>query len=309
MSKNNRKNLILGGGISGLIWKFYHPEYEIITPEVGGVFAKTMMVWLHDTLETRKLLTDLGWKDPEKYSRKAYIGYHYKGWITETLTKEMSRSMIQKKMTDWSKPVDQTFTPDSFDFSTTTDKTVNYLNHLDVDLSEVVNKLSTTTITGFVSKITDKSIEYQTTPGKLISTEYDNLISTIAAPIFWKIYGQEKAFNYLPITNVIVKRRPECFNDKFAMVYYDENFTFCRISHIKNVYALEFTGELNLPEAERLCGQYDIQDIIPVKFGRIFEKKEENKPPQNNIQFLGRFAEWKYGITSEHVLSKTLYGK
>jgi len=53
---------IIGGGIAGLIFNFYNPEYKIISPELGGkIKSKAMqnIIYIHATAETKKLLEDL----------------------------------------------------------------------------------------------------------------------------------------------------------------------------------------------------------------------------------------------------------
>src|SRR3990167_8183212 len=125
--QQNSKNYIIGGGISGLVFQFYHSDFEIITTDIGGMYGKTYMVWLHDTPETRKLLVDLKYDNPELYKKKSWIGYYWKGWITENLSNEINLSMIQKKMSNWNTLIDTTFKPKTFEMSTTIQNSPNYL--------------------------------------------------------------------------------------------------------------------------------------------------------------------------------------
>ena len=60
---------IIGGGISGLIFAHYNPEFKIISPVIDGQF-NTTAPWLHLTEETLSLVTDLGL--PFSY-KKAHI--------------------------------------------------------------------------------------------------------------------------------------------------------------------------------------------------------------------------------------------
>lgn len=299
---------ILGGGISGLVFQFYNPEYTIITPDIGGMYANSYVVWLHDTAETRKLLTDLGYQNVDKLHKRSYMGYSDRGWISEQLSPELNLKMIQKKMSNWNEPVDTSFIPESYDMSTRSAKSVNYMDVLDVDPSEIIRKLDERhgkIINGLVTGISPRTITYKEKWGdeKDFYLDYNELITTIAAPFFWKAWATPRNFKAEPITNIITKVRPKEFNDKFEMVYYADK-TFTRISHLQGMYAIEFTGEITKEQFEELFPEYPVEKVVPIKQGRIY--KEENDPPQDNITFAGRFGKWQFGITTEHVVKQAI---
>lgn len=304
--KHNTKKFILGGGISGLVFQYYNPEYTIITPDIGGMYANSYVVWLHDTAETRRLLTDLGYSDVENLHKRSYMGYYNNGWISDELSKELNLALIQKKMSNWNESVDRTFVPESYDMSTRSAKSVNYMNVLDVNPAEIIKKLDEKhgkIINGIVTKITSNSI---TVVAGDIESEYgyDEIISTIAAPFFWKAYGQERTFKAEPITNIITKVKPEWFNSKYEMVYYSGELPFTRISHLQDMYAIEFTGVITKEQFEELFPEYPVEKVVVIKQGRIF--KEENEPPAENITFAGRFGKWQFGVTTEHVVKQAI---
>lgn len=291
--------LIIGGGISGLVFQMYHPEFTIITPDIGGLFG-SYIATIHDTTETRKLLKDLGWSNPEFLSKKEYLGYFHKGWIQETLTPELNLLLIQKKMSLWNEPIDKSFVPESFDMSTS--KTANYMMALDVDPSEVLKRISPgKIIEGKVVEITDDYVSLE--DGRTFP--YKELVSTIAAPFFWKAFGREQEFLSKPVTNIISIQKPPWFDDRFHFVYYDDSLPFSRITKLQGKYAIEFTGVLSKQDFQELYPDYGEVDIVPVRFGRI-QSTLQNEPPNHRITFLGRFAQWKYGITLENVIKQTL---
>lgn len=312
--QQNRK-FIVGSGITGLIWKYYHPEFQIISPDgPGGIYSKTHMVWLHDTVETRKLVEDLGFEVKLKQSP---IGYYYDGFINDSISPEMSLKLIQKKMTDWSKPLDKDFVPTSSDLSLSTGNTdqTNYMNCLDVDLEEIVKRLqekNDDSVQSYVTNITDETITVKKDFKEAgIVLEYDELISTMAAPFFWKAYkgGEyQKEFKSLPITNVIVKDRPLFFDEKYEMVYYDDSVPYSRVSHLGGKYALEFTGEMTREQFSEMYPNLVIEEFFVLKQGRIF-KNDDNIPPNEKITFSGRFSKWEYGITTEHVALQVINHK
>ena len=296
---------IIGGGITGLVWKFYHPEFTIISPDLGGMFAKSYMVWLHDTAETRKLLVDLGM---EVKPKKSYIGYYHRGWIQDYQTEDMNLLLIQKKMSKWNEPLNRDFVPKTRDLSLSNIGGTNYMRTLDTDLSVIIEKLNEGAgiVNGFVTKIGNDFLEYKTTKdGDPIQVQCDRLVSTIAAPFFWKAYGQEKEFKFSPITNVIVRERPRTFDDRYEMVYYDDSVPYTRISHLGGKYALEFTGEISREEFQKLFPDLTVEDFFVVKQGRIYQG-EPNLSPSEDIVFSGRFGRWEYGITTEHVVKHAI---
>ena len=301
-----KKKYIIGGGISGLVFQFYHPEYVIITPDVGGLFRNAYLAIIHDTSETRRFLTDLGYENVDKLAKKSYIGYYHGGWIKEILSPELNLLVIQKKMAEWNKPIDLEFRPDTFDMSTS--KSVNYFKTLNVDPGEVVEKLKAKSgdiLEGKVTHIDDETITYQDLDGTEHILQYDSIISTVAAPIFWKLYGKEKEFSFTPITNIISDYRPNLFNDKFDSVYYDDSVPYSRITHLTKEYAIEVTGNMSDEEIKQHFPNILVKSIVRVPYGRI-SKSLDNSPPNRNITFLGRFAKWEYGITLEHVIKDVL---
>lgn len=303
--------VIIGGGISGLIFQFYHPEFKIITPEVGGNFAKLHLVWLHDTVETRKLLTDLGYSNVDKLHKRAYMGYYNRGWIQEELSPELNLRLIQKKMTWWNDEIDKSFRPKTYDMSTVSAKTVNYMNVLDVDPAEIIAKIAENrdVKAGQVVSISESGIGIKGEKDEYLP--YSELVTTMPAPVFWSMFYSSRTgsdvpeFKSTPITNVMTKDRPVNFDDKFEMVYYDETVPYSRISHIGDTYTYEFTGIITREEFGVMFPKVEVSDYLIVKYGRIFENLP-NVSPQDNITFLGRFAQWEYGVTSEHVIKKTL---
>lgn len=302
------KKYIIGGGISGLVFQYYHPEYTIITPNIGGLFASAYIAIVHDTAETRHFLKDLGYQHVDKLHRRSYIGYYHNGWISDTQSPEVKLLMIQKKMTEWNKPVNRDFKPETFDMSTS--KTVNYLKVLNVEPKEVVQKLlehseKRNIKEGKVIAITDNTITVEALDGTRESLEYDSLVSTVGAPIFWKLYGQPREFPFMPITNIISDYPPQLFNKAYDIVYYDDSQPYSRITHLQEKYAMEFTGVIPKEEFNRLYPDVEVVDYLVVQFGRI-SSVSENEPPNERITFLGRFAQWQYGITLEHVVKRTL---
>lgn len=317
---------ILGDGISGLIWKFYNPEFEIIAPrqfkpntsiKVPEPFIRSQMIWLHDCVETRQLLIDLGWKEPEKYIRKSKIGYYDNGVIRDKLTPQLKQTLVAKKMTPWSKePRDIQFKEDSARLSLTgTVDGTNFMNVIGIDHGEIMYKLHSQceTTHGYVGEIKDDVIGITNLPPNTDSgyvyEKYNQLVSTIPAPVFWRAWNAGHSvtdtpqFESLPITFVTTKIRPEEFDGDYEMIYYDESVPFCRASRHNHTYCLEFTGNISREVFESMYPEIRVRDWWQLPSGRI--KSQQNLPPENVI-FSGRFSQWDHSVTTEHVIRQAL---
>ena len=88
-------------------------------------------------------------------------------------------------------------------------------------------------------------------------------------------------------------------------MYYDDSVPYSRITHLIDKYVYEFTGVLSQDEFNRLVGGVEDAKLLTVQFGRI-SNVPENKPPNQRIIFLGRFAQWEYGTVLEHVVKRSL---
>lgn len=319
---NNK--FVAGAGITGLIWGFYHPEFEIIAPvqdqPVKDNYLRSAFVWMHDCYETRRLLSDLGWENVEKLTRQSRIGYFNDGLITDRLTPELNNKIILRKMTSWADPIPQdkkkSFIPSVTALSMTSNLGNNFMNVLTVDLGEVMKRLLQRVkithgyILGFYkSESGQHFLKMNNGPGSSsdISLVYSELISTIPAPIFYKIYQENHLrplFNSLPITNVIVDKKPDHFAGDYEMVYYDTTQPFSRISHLNGKYAFEFTGVILKEEFEKMFPDYGVLDYFVMPYGRIFSV--DNPAPHPGVTFSGRFAQWCHSVTTEHVIHQAL---
>jgi len=315
MLQNTKESIIVGGGITGLIWAFYHPRFKIFTPLVGGQFSKKQLVLLHDTVETEKLMKDLGLTAKK---RAVKLGFYYKGWVHDYQNEKINEIVIKKKMTEWDKPLSNLKTTSS-SMSTADIDDLQILNILDVDLNEVIKKLETTAkiVNAIVTEINPTSVITKLEPDSkdFQYVKYDKLVSTIAAPYFWKTWKGPANFNSLqfealPTTNVEIKECPQYFDSDYDIIYYDDSVPFSRVSKMENSYVIEFTGEV----PEQWCKEMTEKASLTmlnrnvVKFGRIFENVK-NSSPSKNIVFSGRFSQWKYGIVVEHVIKQALSTK
>ncbi len=291
-------NYILGGGVAGLIYAFYHPEYKILTDKIGGQFATSFQLgprFLHRTIETDRFLDDLNVRSKYR-SRLIKIGFYYQGEIHSSNTEE-NRIRYFKKTRGLN-----SFEP----YQSSMSNGVETFEAYDIDPNELVDiiyeKIRNNVIIDKIKKVDLIS--------QRISGEYDyiykDLIVTMPKPIFLKISGySEEAEKYIsyPTTFMLWPEsyiRPFKNLEKYDYVYFSQDeFDFHRITKTKEGFVLEMKGEHQTPYKERQ---------IILKIGQIVERKDDHDWPQN-IKFFGRYANWDHSVRTETILKQIFSAK
>ena len=308
---------VLGAGMSGLLWGYYHPDYRLVTDQLGRVVTGAdPVVWLNDTDLTRKLLTDLGFLVRPV---KKEIGYRCAGATRsfETTAKDhpgLLDDVLVKKMVPWEAldaarcagievrvvTPSRTFTKDS-----------GVLRYLDVDVKEVAARL----VEAVKYRISIDRVLFVDADG--IATEssgtnflgYDRLVSTLPAPVFKRLWSGESVMprlHHCPVTFVVSAQKPEWWEDRYAVVYdADLDSPVSRVGRFGDTWRYEFTGR---PDEDTL------NDYLPVAEGRFVNpygrivQDVVLEPPDPKITFLGRSAEWDYRGLIDRTLER-VYGQ
>lgn len=294
---NSNHKYILGGGISGLLFAFYNPDYIIISPDVGGKLSKDFLaatVLVHDSPETRKLLLDL---DLPLKLKTHVIKYYIGGELKDTVTSSQRDEIISKKMNLWSDgnlcKKDKTLSYND-----------NYIPILDIDYQLLISKLERK-----VQRINDKAIRI--TSDEIICEKsrfpYSQLISTIPAPIFWKLYKNEKCLESIPITFVISKTNPLPREKTiWDLVYFgDKEIPYSRVNSTRDgMYLYEFTGKYEKDEIQKLLPDLNITSHWCDLNGIV--KSDLNNIPPPKVRFLGRFATWDHRVKIQEVIRQSI---
>ena len=320
-------NIIIGGGISGLIYAFYNPEFKIITEDVGGLLNEehdfgNMILW--DTPETRNLLKDLLIYIQQA---KENIYYYFNDKIYTEAPEILRKEYLLKRMGSLSHHIDFK------DLALSTDEK-NYMDSLKVDFSELINKLKIVIINreqiikGKVVEINDDEVFFKNDNGIRESRKYGQLVSTIPAFVFWKLWTGKKCnevcdpkeFEFNSTTYFSMKK-PEgkIYQDIFEpkhlpidfrySIYFLDGSDYHRMTRTSgSYYSVHFTGEISIEDgAESL--DVDIDKLVRrvEKIGNFISHKG-NIPP-NNIVFLGRHAQWDYKIKIQDIVRISRYSK
>lgn len=254
---------------------------------------------LHDTPETKRLLEDLQ-LDPEPKAQ--VIRYFYQGKVQENIPANLREVMISKKLTPW-KELDKL----NIDFKVT-DMTLStndiFIPIFKISLDKVIRALAKEVkiLKDKVIRITDEELITERSRYK-----YTKLISTIPAPIFWKLYGSDKYLKYLSETFVLSKTNPVPENDIYwdLMYFIDKKISYTRVNKYTNdTYLYEFTGDITKKEIVKMIPNFEVLNTYTDPFGIVITDLNNIPPP--NVRFIGRFATWNHTYKTQDVIKDAL---
>jgi len=162
-------------------------------------------------------------------------------------------------------------------------------------MDALLAKVNGRIISDRVHSITETEIVLENSRERL---PYKELVSTLAAPIFWNIYRgtvvSKPTLVCRPVTFVHSKTPPPHVDGKaWDLIYYvDPIVPFTRVNKdpTSGTYLYEFTGDLKSEEAKTICKNIEISHLFVDRCGFIITNPENTAP--GNIRFLGRAAQW-----------------
>lgn len=292
---------VLGGGLAGLIWGFYHSDYKIITDKlawaVKGVVPKIV---LYDNPETVRWVTDVLGDPPQSYPLK--IGYVLDdGRIhPEADLSDMNlRTIMEKKMRPWREIRKTGFVPATpaatMGYQVADVKRVGARNQpvIDTDAASLVAEmLRVVQDRGQISigeRVTN--IDYEQVWAGSCGFKYEHVVSTIPAPIFQRVWDGDPLgwhLESIPLTMVMSERRPSWFEDEWQFIY-DARTTspVSRVTRLGEDYQYEITGYLSSMDWNLI--ELSPKEVFPYPYGRIVGGGVVS--PHEKITFLGRFAQ------------------
>ncbi|MEK6879849.1 MAG: hypothetical protein AABY22_09595, partial [Nanoarchaeota archaeon] len=257
------------------------------------------IVYFHATPQTKQFLEEVGVVFAKRIQ---LIKYLKNDILTQDITTNDKILMIRKKLNN------PEFIPVDLNLSTND----YFITIYEFDVKLLIDKIKekVTVIKEKVIRITNSEIITEQT-----SREYSHIISTIAAPLFWKLYYKSKnlKFESSPVTFVLTdKEIPEAAGQIYDLVYImGDKYKFTRISkkpstRESNLLLYEFTGNLSkedvikyLPEGANILDYYvDYQGVIISNACNI-------APPK--ILFSGRFAEFSHHLKQQDVIMQATW--
>lgn len=296
MTDNSK--FVIGAGISGLIYAFYNPDFTVISSDIGGKLKNDYLsatILLHDNIETRKLLRDL---DLELEPKTHIMRYFYQNELLENIPLSIKELMTAKKLTPWSDLGNLNINIKITDTTLSTEDI--YIPIFKTSLMKIIKLLckQVNYKKGRVIRITDNEIITEDS-----RFEYTEIVSTIQAPIFWKLYGQDKNLKYIPETFVLSPTPPVSNTHlKWDLIYFlDKELPYTRVNKYgHDLYLYEFTGAISEKELKRALPDLIINHLYTDPYGILITDLNNIPPPK--IRFLGRFATWNHKYKIQDVV-------
>lgn len=295
---------IIGGGLTGLIFAFYNPEYVVLSENIGGQVSNQILLGprlLQKHKNTEILLNDLG---IEKKIKIAKIGYYYDGKFHDNCPQNLRVDYYRK--TRCIKDLNLSTIPNSIMSEGKTE-----IEYYDINFNTLLEKLTKNTkvIRHNVCHINSKKMFFTLHDEINKKHEYEYLVSTIPAPSFYVIYKPsiKKLAHYSKLTYLskqFIVIDDVIIPDEFDYVYYPESFIpWHRITKFGNKSVVEYTGKFNREGSNMKRFWSNVVDYHYMEFGQIQEGTPVRVPC---VTYLGRYAEWDHSIKIQDVIEKSI---
>jgi|LGOV01.1.fsa_nt_gb protoporphyrinogen oxidase len=297
------KQIILGGGLSGLIWSVYHPDSVIIEPgELGGMVHSNMgPMMLHATEEVKDFIRKIGL---EPKTRIVQVGY----------TRDLQSIFPE--------PPDKNFRRDYYHHSRLIPNGHNVSRSsmsagsscfiaIDIPMQDIIEKTIEYIKQAGVSVIPEKveGIHWlgEGTTIKLENTEIseytDEIISTIPMTIFQKLIREPMLTPPNALTKIFVNyghTPPEAYAGlDYVYVVPNHQSRLTRII-LDDTITYEYTIMANDDPQEQI--PYLIEGQVKTSILRGVIRRNKNITHWKNIRFLGRTARWCHHIKLNDVI-------
>ncbi len=291
------KEIILGGGISGMLWGYFNPESVIITDKWSNQFSGRFSFgpkYLHVDEYSTRLLEELG---ADVMSRTVKIGYYYDGKLTDVNSDENKKRYFDKTRKSKGVPYESVMSGNK-----------NTFDSFEVNIDELVFKqIKNKVILGRVIHIDiiNKILKVQLTENVIEEYQYESLISTLPKNIFLFLCDKEKiAKKFIShsttfVLNKDLSNSPVKDFDKYDYVYFSEaKYPFHRVTKTDKGYVFEYKGNAAFKNDSEL-------DRETLKVGQLVEN--DINVEFEGVKFWGRYATWKHSLLINTLL-KELYG-
>lgn len=319
---SNDKTIILGNGLSALIWAIYHPNSILIGPGRPGGMAKDMKapMLLHDHPATKSMLKKLGLSTK---TRKVKVGYGYND-LGKVIIREdppqgfresyyrHSRCLYEWDLDLMSNSVMNQGRKKFKAFTITPDTLINSLieaiiNTKGIFINDTIQKMS----------VNNWGINIC---GNRINDTYDNIISTIPMKNFLSLFS-DKGNERITPDHMLTKIFLEGYKQPPSILEYD--FIYL-IPHPKNPAPYSFMSNITRINNNSITGKTFFEytfiaedpaiEKLMVELIEVYERDKVSLYPgisvrkdigwkkYYGIKFLGRGACWDHSIKVQNVV-------
>lgn len=298
-------NIVIGGGIAGLIYTYYNKDYFLLSDQIGGQMSSYFDLgprYLHNKSEAvRNFLKDF--EIPIKL-RTIKVGYiDDNGWVKEP-DEEFRKKYFMKSRDSKSLS--------GFD-SSVLNSNEREFEICEVDFRQLVHKIyDRIEKRVYLEPVTKIDLENDIIFTKTMKFNYKNLVTTIPLKVFGRLSGIDLEF-LRSITMSYCLMKKDFFDlEKFDYVYdIREN----SIQHRMTKCDLGVTCDVISSKLEKFKEKNNVDDyfstieksIVTVNNNQIVSLDKDfmlcEKP---NITFFGRYSSWNRKWKTETVIEKSL---
>lgn len=305
-------NFICGGGIAGLLCSYYLPDYRIVSAQLGGQNSEDFSLGprlIKVDKYTTKLLQDL---QIDATTREYKVGYKTEAGIFDTMPVGFRE-----------KYVEHTRELDSIEESHLSSGQNTILCY-DFDYQKLVKILIEKAkekgyIAQNVSSISTQSNRFiirDSTQTQLVIV-YDNLISTLPLPLFYKLSRQpEKIVDFKAFDTSFIKVR--AWGEAYAGRYLDfdylylDSYMFHRLTFLskkenEREFILEYKGQFTIEMLDNYNKIFSeshvdalMEEIKTIPNCQI--QKSKNVLEDSGVRLCGRYAQWSHPVKINELL-------
>lgn len=291
-----KTEIIIGGGISGLIWAYFNPKAIIITDQIGGQFSSKFQLgpkYIHIDEHSIRFFNDLEIRPKVK---RIKIGFFYDGKLHSENTEENRKRYFMKTRGETSEPYRSVMSADKTEFDS-----------FDISVDEIIEKIKEKINNKIIfEKVISIDNHHKKITTQFTEIKYDNIISTIPLNVFLFLNNKPelaKRFKSYPTTFIYQRTNEECpFKDfqDYDYVYVSElKYPFHRITKVPNGIVYEYKGDSIISSNNEV-------DRVVMNVGQLIQN--DIKIDLKSIKFWGRYAKWQHGLLVNDLL-KEIYEK
>ena len=285
---------IIGGGMTGLVLAFYNQQYTVITDRIGGQFGFKFNLGarhIHDTPETRKLLSDLGVSFTPTIKKVGYCWFDHQIKMLSDVPPRWFRTHYYRKSRGL--PNDAAVPKSVMSDNKTT------IRVLDCNIKLVINKLALALGERLIlDKI--KRVNHETIFGRNADYNYERIVNTIPKPAFLRMRGFGSAAHYSKSVTFVKVEKEFMYTEDFDYVYCGSGYQFHRVSDHGEYLTVEFIGQIE-PQRLKEIFKETVLDHVTLRT-QVIDTARTLKII--NTKFLGRYGEWKHGVRFHDVVKR-----
>jgi len=287
-----KTEIILGGGIAGLLWHYFNPKSVIITDRIGGQFLTKFQLgpkYIHIDKYTTRFFKEI---DLKPNIKKIKIGFFYDGKLHSKNTEKNRKKYFEKTRGNIKEIYYSAMSADKTEFDS-----------YDISINKIIEKIKIEDRV-LLEKVNNINLENKKIITNSTEITFDKLVSTIPLNTFLYLADRSNITNQFksyPTTFVLSSNYKNCpFNDfkDFDYVYFsEEKYPFHRITKTEKGLVFEFKGDVIYPIINE-------KDRIIMKVGQLIQN--DLNINFENVNFFGRYGCWKHKIKINDLL-KELY--